>query len=217
LKAYTLLRYDPNQKFSGIIFLHDINMAKIDWQTQRRNVTLLKKLCGKESMKNVVVVTSFWDRLSEMSSGIEREGELKAQEGLLKELHTAGAMFVRSGHFAPGKEPRDPSFLSPKEVVDYLLSIDPTFVEMQKGMGEKANIADPEGLQERLNRWEKDGEDMRRRFRQWEDRHTQVLSPHFVPPLPIQPAFGFRLQPKKSSMPSSPATRGSSRVSNTKS
>ncbi|KAH6911919.1 hypothetical protein BKA70DRAFT_1098697, partial [Coprinopsis sp. MPI-PUGE-AT-0042] len=223
--AFLKTEYDANQKFSGMIFLHNINTAKVDWQTQRRNMTLFKKLCGTESMKNVVVITSFWDELSDMSYGIERENDLKTQDGLLKELYVGGAKFVRWGHFKPGKLPQDPNFLSPKQVVDYLLSLDPVFVEMQKEMAKGAAIADTaagsslleeferlkretresletmrkeiesirsaddahrshreelkreaEKMQDRLNGWEKDGEDMRMKLSQWEEYRAQIAT-----------------------------------------
>ncbi|KAH6910926.1 hypothetical protein BKA70DRAFT_1099657, partial [Coprinopsis sp. MPI-PUGE-AT-0042] len=140
--AFLKKQYDANQKFSGIIFLHNINAAKVDWHTQRRTMTLFKKLCGTESMKNVVVVTSFWDQLSDQSDGIQREHDLITQDGLLKELHLGGAKFVRSGHFMPGEQPHDAAFLTPKEIVDYLLSLDPVYVEMQKEMANGKAIAD---------------------------------------------------------------------------
>ncbi|KAH6891651.1 hypothetical protein BKA70DRAFT_1571973 [Coprinopsis sp. MPI-PUGE-AT-0042] len=191
--AFLKKQYDANQKFSGIIFLHDINGAKVDWQTQRRNMTLFKKLCGTESMKNVVVATSFWDQLSDQSDGIQREHDLITQDGLLKELSVGGAKFVRSCHFTPGKKPHDPAFLTPKEIVDYLLDLDPVYVEMQKEMANGKAIADTaagsslleeferlkrevERTQARLNGWEKDGEETRMKLSRWEEYRAQIAT-----------------------------------------
>ncbi|KAH6901395.1 hypothetical protein BKA70DRAFT_1436076 [Coprinopsis sp. MPI-PUGE-AT-0042] len=92
-------------------------LAPLDWQTQRRTISLFKKLCGTESMKNVVVVTSFWDSFDGVANGIPIESDLRTKDRILKELHI-------------GKQPDDPTFLTPKEVVDYLLNFD--LVETQK-------------------------------------------------------------------------------------
>ncbi|KAH6911924.1 hypothetical protein BKA70DRAFT_820380 [Coprinopsis sp. MPI-PUGE-AT-0042] len=138
--AFLKNKYDVNQKFSGIIFMHNINTPTLDWQAQRRNVTLFKKLCGNEStsLNNVIVVTSFWDELTNEADGVQKESDLQTKDGFLKELHAGGAKFVRCGHFKPGEQPQDPNFYTPEQAVDYLLKLDPVYVEMQK---ERARIA----------------------------------------------------------------------------
>ncbi|KAH6911939.1 hypothetical protein BKA70DRAFT_820989 [Coprinopsis sp. MPI-PUGE-AT-0042] len=121
--------------------MHNINASTLDWRTQRRSMALFKKLCGTESMQDVVVVTSFWDKLTSVSEGAQKEGYLQTDDGFLKELYVGGARFVRSGHFPPGEQPQDPSFLTPKQVVDHLLSLNPVFVAMQEEMARGAAIA----------------------------------------------------------------------------
>ncbi|KAH6911940.1 P-loop containing nucleoside triphosphate hydrolase protein [Coprinopsis sp. MPI-PUGE-AT-0042] len=139
--AFLKTEYDAKQGFTGIVFMHNIDTPTLDWQTQRRNRTLFKKLCGTDSMKNILVVTSFWDKLTNMADGVQKEGNLQTEDGLLKELHVGGAKFVRSGYFEPGEQPQDSSFFTPKQVVDYLLSLDPAY-EVQKEIAKGAAIAD---------------------------------------------------------------------------
>ncbi|KAH6911972.1 hypothetical protein BKA70DRAFT_821905 [Coprinopsis sp. MPI-PUGE-AT-0042] len=134
--------HDANQKFSGIIFLHNINGAPIDWQTQRRNVTLFKKLCGAESMKNVVVVTTFWDQLLSITEGAEKERALQTEAGVLKDLWDAGAKFVRSGHFEADRHPGGEEFWTCQQIVDHLLSLDPVFIQMQKELADGKAVSD---------------------------------------------------------------------------
>ncbi|KAH6911923.1 hypothetical protein BKA70DRAFT_1559455 [Coprinopsis sp. MPI-PUGE-AT-0042] len=140
--AFLKNKCDANQKFSGIIFMHSINAPTLDWHTQRRNATLFKKLCRTESVKNVVVVTSFWDGLADVADGVQKESVLQAEDGFLKELYAGGAKFVRWGSFKPGEQPQDPNFFTAKQVVDFLLSLDSVNVEMQEETAKGTVIVD---------------------------------------------------------------------------
>ncbi|KAH6911917.1 hypothetical protein BKA70DRAFT_1398006 [Coprinopsis sp. MPI-PUGE-AT-0042] len=94
-------------------------------------------------------------------------------------------------------KPQDPNFLTPEQVVDYLLSLDPIFVETQEEMAKETmrkelefiRSADDvnrshreelkreaERMQERLNGWEKDGEDMRMKLNRWEEYRAQIAT-----------------------------------------
>jgi hypothetical protein len=218
-------------------------------------MTLFKKLCGADSMKNIVVVTSFWDELSDMNLGIQRETDLQSQEGLLKELYVGGAKFVRSGRFEPGKQPHDPAFFTPKQVVDHLLALDPVYLEMQEEMGKGASVVDTaagaslledfeklkretresleklridlesirsaddvdrshreelkretQRMQERLNGWEKDGDEMRTKVTQWEEYRAQVCMSICLACLLLK-HIERRLRRRRSSRPLFPVTR----------
>ncbi|EAU87544.1 hypothetical protein CC1G_12343 [Coprinopsis cinerea okayama7 len=128
--------YDAGVKFSGVIFVHNISAPKID-RMARRNMVLFRKICGKESMKNVVVVTTFWD-LVDFEQGESNERELQQEEGLLKELHDAGAKFFRMGHFEDGAQPDSDGFATPQQIVDHLLSLNPVWLQIQKEMETKS-------------------------------------------------------------------------------
>ena len=131
-------RYDEARKFSGILYLHNISDPRIGGSLQR-NMAMFKKLCGPDPLKNVVVVTTFWDEI-ELDKGIELETELKTKDRFFKGLVEGGSKFVRSGKFPPGKIPEGPEFLSPISIVGELVTLDPVFVEMQKELADGKTV-----------------------------------------------------------------------------
>ena len=123
-------RYDENRKFSGILYLHNICDPQVDGSSQR-NIAMFKKLCGPDPLKNVVVVTTFWDEI-ELIQGIESETKLKTDDRFFKALAEGGSKFVRSGKFLPGKIPKGPEFLLPISIVSELVVLDPVYIKMQE-------------------------------------------------------------------------------------
>ncbi|TFK17537.1 P-loop containing nucleoside triphosphate hydrolase protein [Coprinopsis marcescibilis] len=133
--------HDANRKFTGVVYLHSINGHRVS-RMARRNMKIFKEICGSNSMKNVVVITTFWDQLSDIQEGVAKEEQLKIEEGLLKELHDAGAEFLRTGHFEPGEMPHDASIQTPEQILSHVLSRDPVFLEIQKEMAQGASVAE---------------------------------------------------------------------------
>ena len=131
-------RYDEDRKFSGILYLHNICDPRVGGSLQR-NMTMFKKLCGPDPLKNVVVVTTFWDEI-ELDHGIELETELKTNNRFFKGLVEGKSKFVRSGKFSPGEIPQGPEFLPPISIVTELVALDPVFVEMQKELAEGKTV-----------------------------------------------------------------------------
>ena len=131
-------RYDEDRKFSGILYLHNICDPKVGGSSQR-NMTMFKKLCGPDSLKNVVVITTFWDEI-ELLQGIESETELKTNDKFFKGLVEGKSKFVRYGKFPPGEIPKGPEFLPPISIVNELVALDPVFVEMQKELAEGKTV-----------------------------------------------------------------------------
>ena len=127
-------RYNEGRKFSGILYLHGICDSKAGGSLQR-NMTMFKKLCGPDPLKNIVVVTTFWDEI-ELVQGIELETELKTNDRFFKGLVEGGSKFVRSGKFPPGEIPKGPEFQPPISIVSGLVALDPIFVGMQKELAE---------------------------------------------------------------------------------
>ena len=68
--------YKQNTKLSGIINMHRINDERMT-VSARRNLHILRKLCGEPPLSNIALVTSFWDQVSP-EVGMQREQELKA-------------------------------------------------------------------------------------------------------------------------------------------
>jgi len=97
---------------------------------------MFKKLCGDDPLKNVVVVTTFWDETDSLEGAIRTETELKRKDKFFKELVEGGSKFVRHGLYSQDEQPKDPEFQQPLSIVIDLLSLDPVFVEMQKELAQ---------------------------------------------------------------------------------
>ncbi|KAH6911976.1 hypothetical protein BKA70DRAFT_1049578, partial [Coprinopsis sp. MPI-PUGE-AT-0042] len=167
INSFLKAEYNANQRLSGIILLQSITATEIvNWETKQRSWALFKKLCGTESLLNVVVVTTFWDNLAKPEDGEEREKRLQTHEGLLKELYAKGTKFARFGRFEPGQHGNDPLFPTPQEILDILLAplAGPTLQEPQgeiEGIRrrlesvERANHQYRESLDQKVERTEK--------------------------------------------------------------
>ncbi|KAI9866987.1 MAG: hypothetical protein M1813_000385 [Trichoglossum hirsutum] len=67
--------YEANTKLSGIIYIHSIKNERMEGSALR-NLKMFRELCGDEPLKNVILVTSFWDSVFRQT-GEMREEELR--------------------------------------------------------------------------------------------------------------------------------------------
>ena len=139
-------RYDERRKFSGILYLHNICDHRIGSSSQRQ-MAMFKKLCGPGSLKNVVVVTTFWDEI-DLYGGIQTETELKTKDKFFKALVEGNSKFVRFGLFPQGEIPKGPEFLRPVTIVSELVALDPVFLEMQKELAEGKTVEETSAVAE---------------------------------------------------------------------
>ncbi|OQD93173.1 hypothetical protein PENSOL_c034G04279 [Penicillium solitum] len=70
--------YKQNIQLSGILYLHRISDNRMGG-CAHRNLVMFKKLCGPEGVKNVIFLTTFWEKV-ESSDGDTREQTLKTTE-----------------------------------------------------------------------------------------------------------------------------------------
>ena len=120
------------------MYLHSILEPKIGSSLQRQMATF-KKLCGPDPLKNVVVVTTFWDEI-DLDGAIQTETELKTKDKFFKGLVEGKSKFVRFGKFRPGEIPKGPEFLPPVTIVSELVAHDPVFLEMQKELAKGKTV-----------------------------------------------------------------------------
>ncbi|KAJ7277726.1 P-loop containing nucleoside triphosphate hydrolase protein [Mycena rebaudengoi] len=123
--------YDADRKLNGLIYLQRISDNKFTGQSGR-NLRMFKNLCGTETYKNVVVLTTFWDRVSN-EEGVEREEELRSR--FFKDLVDGGTRFMRFNR----------TMDSANKVLGHILTLAPTNVQIQeeirvdgKSLGETA-------------------------------------------------------------------------------
>ncbi|KAI6116875.1 P-loop containing nucleoside triphosphate hydrolase protein, partial [Pisolithus thermaeus] len=65
-----------NIKLNGILYFHRISDYRMR-DASSRSYKMLRDLCGNDNCKNVIFVTTMWDKVSE-EVGSEREQELRA-------------------------------------------------------------------------------------------------------------------------------------------
>ncbi|KAF8438394.1 P-loop containing nucleoside triphosphate hydrolase protein [Boletus edulis BED1] len=69
--------YQKNIMLSGLLYLHRISDNRVAGAS-RRDLAVFKGLCGKVNMKNVVLVTTMWDEVEDLSVGSKREENLSS-------------------------------------------------------------------------------------------------------------------------------------------
>ncbi|KAL4064078.1 hypothetical protein V8B97DRAFT_1343731 [Scleroderma yunnanense] len=84
---------EKNSRLTGLIYVHRISDPRMGG-TAQRSLQIFQNLCGKDSLKNVVIVTTMWDKVTK-EDGIRREEELKSSDDLFKPLLDGGATMMR--------------------------------------------------------------------------------------------------------------------------
>ena len=79
--------------FVGFIYVHQISDIKVGG-TSKRNLKMFQRICGADSFKNVIIVTTMWDKVTP-EEGKQREQELQQSDVLFKPLMDGGAAMVR--------------------------------------------------------------------------------------------------------------------------
>ncbi|KAJ4480280.1 lipoxygenase [Lentinula aciculospora] len=112
-------RYDEQRKLNGLIYFHRVSDPRFGGQASR-NVKMFRNLCGTNAYMNIVVLTTFWDRVS-MEEGLMREEQLKST--FFGDIVTGGARFMRHDRS---------SQLSALQVIAHILMLAPTNLQIQE-------------------------------------------------------------------------------------
>ncbi|KAF8438392.1 P-loop containing nucleoside triphosphate hydrolase protein [Boletus edulis BED1] len=67
--------YENNIKLSGLLYLHRISDNRMAGASVK-DLAVFKDLCGKNNLKNVILVTTMWDEVEDQSVGSKREKHL---------------------------------------------------------------------------------------------------------------------------------------------
>ena len=84
-------RYEKGVKLAGIIYFHRISDERFTGMDVR-NFGVFRKLCGEQTLKNVVITTNMWDKVTP-EDGEARERQLSTQ--FFKLVVDKGAQFHR--------------------------------------------------------------------------------------------------------------------------
>lgn len=83
--------YDDGLLLSGIIYLHRITDIRMEGPSLK-NLRMMKALCGENSLRNVTLATTMWERVAE-TDGVRRERELK--QSFWKDMIACGSEVKR--------------------------------------------------------------------------------------------------------------------------
>ncbi|KAG5636957.1 hypothetical protein H0H81_006305 [Sphagnurus paluster] len=86
-----------------------------------RNFVMFRKLCGEESLKNVVIVTNMWGEVTR-EVGESREAELMREDLFFKPVLAKGAQIVRHDH----------TLGSCQRIIGYFLKKNPLSLRIQR-------------------------------------------------------------------------------------
>jgi hypothetical protein len=79
LANWLVFTYSNGIKLHGILYLHRITDLRMQGSA-RKNLRMFNKLCGKDALQKVVLVTTMWEQLQSQRDGEMREEELKTTE-----------------------------------------------------------------------------------------------------------------------------------------
>ncbi|KAI1382350.1 P-loop containing nucleoside triphosphate hydrolase protein [Hypoxylon crocopeplum] len=123
---YLAVAYSKNMRLSGIIYLHPISDNRVTHHATK-NLQMFRKLTGEKNLKNVILATSMWDKVTQEERA-KREHEL--QNKFWNVLIAFGAKYSRY----------DGSVDSAKQITSTLVSNKPFYLQLQEEMG-KGNKA----------------------------------------------------------------------------
>ncbi|KAG8727131.1 hypothetical protein FRC11_013860, partial [Ceratobasidium sp. 423] len=121
ISGFLAVSYQEGSKLTGIIYMHritDIRMGGIS----RRTFNVFRKLCGKDSLSNVFLVTNMWSG-PPTSQQVDRETELRTHMDFFQPAIAEGATMVRRAH----KNRR-----SAHDIIRMLLRKDPVAMKVQQ-------------------------------------------------------------------------------------
>jgi hypothetical protein len=163
-------RYEKGVLLSGILYLHRISDNKAGG-VAIRNFSLFRKLCGAETLANVVIATTMWDKIDK-ATGKRREEELRSSPKLFKPAMEKGAMLARhngtyeSAHEILGSLLNQPTALRiQREIVDHKKELDQTDagIELAKEQ-EQLEREHVKRMKEITEKLEKASEQRRKRY-----------------------------------------------------
>ncbi|KAI0394896.1 P-loop containing nucleoside triphosphate hydrolase protein [Xylariaceae sp. FL0594] len=123
IAEYLVVAYKNEMKLSGIIYLHPISDTRVTHHATK-NLEMFRKLTGEANLKNVMLATSMWDKVSP-KEGQAREEELKNKFWKLLLAYEAKAIRY-------GGTPE-----SARYIAQQLMANKPFYVQIQQEMGKE--------------------------------------------------------------------------------
>ncbi|CAE6474766.1 unnamed protein product [Rhizoctonia solani] len=121
ISGFLAASYQKGYKLTGIIYMHRISDIRVGG-ISRRTFNVFRKLCGKDSLSNVLLVTNMWSD-PPTTQQIDRENELRTHVDFFQPAIEQGATMVRRAH-------KDKQ--SAHTIIRTLLQRDPIAMQVQK-------------------------------------------------------------------------------------
>ena len=131
-------RHSDGVKLAGIIYVHRISDDKFGGLAAK-NFRMFRELCGEEAMKNVILMTNMWGRVTP-EKGAAREQQLKAK--YFKEAIGKGAKMYRHENTPE----------SAQEILRKILHNEPVVLKIQREMVDEGKEIGQTGAGAELNR-----------------------------------------------------------------
>ncbi|KAG8741201.1 hypothetical protein FRC10_003195 [Ceratobasidium sp. 414] len=93
IAGFLAFTYSNDVKITGLLYMHRITDNRFGG-AGRRNFRMFRKMCGADSLKNVVVVTNMWSQ-PPTETEMAREIELREGEDFFQDILSEGAQMVR--------------------------------------------------------------------------------------------------------------------------
>ena len=173
LAAWLEETYAKGFRLTGLIYLHRIADARFSGSSLK-NLRLFRRLCGKDALSNVLLVTTFWNQVTP-EDGSARERELISRPEFWKEMIDRGSRVFR---YSKGRG-------SALEILDAILDRDKVTLQLQRELvDEHKTLADTAagelvlGELKKLERMhEKEMEELREEMKMAiEERDQEVLN-----------------------------------------
>ncbi|TCD63735.1 hypothetical protein EIP91_004986 [Steccherinum ochraceum] len=132
--------YEAGVKLSGVIYMHRISDIRVGG-VNRRNFSMFRKLCGEETLRNVLLVTNMWGAV-DPAIGEKREQELMTDDLLFKPVLDKGAKIVR----------HDNTIESAQSILNHLIRNHPEALRIQKELVDEKKDISETGAGEELAR-----------------------------------------------------------------
>lgn len=162
--------YDEGLLLSGIIYLHRIIDTRMDGPSLI-NIRMMKKLCGKSALNNVVLVTTMWKNV-DAEVGLKREKELVQTKKFWKDMLDAGSKYTRLEH-----DTRDDA----TKIVKSLLNNKPISTRLQDELHNGKAVSETEAgsqirheLQEMESKLKAELEDARKAMKAEREAETEI-------------------------------------------
>ncbi|KAE9365819.1 P-loop containing nucleoside triphosphate hydrolase protein [Stipitochalara longipes BDJ] len=125
--------YKERTLLSGIIYLHRISDPRMSGSSIK-NLRMFRKLCGAESMHNVSLVTTMWDRVTRIEGETRERDLINGENGFWKTMIGSGCLVRR----------HDGSVDSARGLVAELAGMERTVLRLQKEIAEGKKLIETE-------------------------------------------------------------------------